>query len=245
MSPRDCLRLVRAILPREPELAPVAELLERVEERDRLAAARTARYRERQKASGVGRPEAGSAMASQPRATREAPTPPSLPPEQQPLKLVEPLTKMKLPPGRKRLPSDPNDDELAIVEMVLGKLSANSGRSYKACLPRGGYTENCRLIVRLLRDGYTEHDLRIVVWERSTKWAKDPEANQWLQPSTLFGPLKFQQYLPHATSAWALFEQEKRRTGREPTGDALRALVEVAEQEGREYGQEYDEEGCE
>jgi len=100
-------------------------------------------------------------------------------------------------PGRKKAkPSDPTASEAASIAAILGKLSERSGRVYRPTTPT-----HARLILRLLRGGHSEMDLRKVVWDRANEWAEDPKMDQYLRPATLFGPEKFADYLAQALAA--------------------------------------------
>jgi hypothetical protein len=86
---------------------------------------------------------------------------------------------------------------------VLGKLSERNGVQYQ------GTDAHLRLIVRQLRDGRSELDLRKVIAfcaepiERGGKgWEDDPKMRQYLTPETLFGPESIQRYVDAALS-WA------------------------------------------
>jgi uncharacterized phage protein (TIGR02220 family) len=104
---------------------------------------------------------------------------------------------------KRQKPSEPTPEELAIVERVIAKLNERSGRQFEATAK-----PTVRLIVRLLRDNRSEHDLRLVVWDRANEWAADPEKAEWLRPSTLFGPEKFSDRLAEAKAKWAAGERE-------------------------------------
>jgi uncharacterized phage protein (TIGR02220 family) len=105
---------------------------------------------------------------------------------------------------RRTKPSDPTPEQLAIVERVISRLNERSGRAFEASAK-----PTQRLIVRLLRDGYSEEDLRLVVWDRASEWAHDDEKAQWLRPTTLFGPEKFPDRVAEARAAWSKFQREK------------------------------------
>ncbi|WP_137597121.1 conserved phage C-terminal domain-containing protein [Paucilactobacillus kaifaensis] len=52
-----------------------------------------------------------------------------------------------------------------------------------------------------IKEGYTKADLAKVVEYKASQWKNDPEMNQFLRPSTLFIPSKFEGYLNDANSA--------------------------------------------
>jgi uncharacterized phage protein (TIGR02220 family) len=133
-------------------------------------------------------------------------------------------------PGRKKpKPSDPTPEESASIAVVLAKLSERSGREYKPTT-----LAHARRVLRLLHEGYTEMDLRMVVWDRANEWAEDPKMDQYLRPSTLFGPEKFPDYLAHARAADAA-HRAANGTKREPVGAPVGAVLAAltAEREGR------------
>jgi uncharacterized phage protein (TIGR02220 family) len=106
-------------------------------------------------------------------------------------------------PKLKRPARGPTPDELATVERVLGKLSERARRSYSP-----DTQAHAKLVLRLLRDGHSERDLRLVVWDRGNAWADDPKMDPYLRPSTLFGPQKFPEYLAEATAAREAHERQ-------------------------------------
>lgn len=105
----------------------------------------------------------------------------------------------------------PNATERAIAERVLAKLSERTERSYTA-------QAHVDAAVSLLRAGYSEDDLRTVVWDRCNRWFDDPLAAprmaEFCRPSTLFGPKKFPDYLAEGAAAWAEAERERERKGK-------------------------------
>jgi len=91
-------------------------------------------------------------------------------------------------------------EELATVDVVLEKLGKRKRppTQYQRSLP------HTRLIVRHLRDGYSERDLRIVTGfcAEQLGWAGDPRMEKFLRPETLFGPETMHKYIADAR-AWA------------------------------------------
>ncbi len=98
-----------------------------------------------------------------------------------------------LKPGHRKGPSS---EERVIALRVLAKLNERTGRSF-------GSESHVMRIVRLLRAGHTERDLRMVVWERCNRWLRDERMAEYCRPSTLFGPQKFDEYLAEARAAFA------------------------------------------
>lgn len=85
-------------------------------------------------------------------------------------------------------------EEQATVAIVMQRLSERSGISYR------GSEKHALLIVRLLRQGLTEWDLRRVIGycAVSLQWETKPEMRKYLRPETLFGPQTIEKYLDAA-----------------------------------------------
>ena len=99
-------------------------------------------------------------------------------------------------------------DELDAASRCIAKLNERSGRRFGAPI-------HLRRVIRLLRDGYTEHQVRLVIWDRASEWLDDPRMERFLRPATLFGPEKFPDYLAEAENAW-----ERSRTHQDARGEA-------------------------
>lgn len=82
-----------------------------------------------------------------------------------------------------------------IVSRVLAALSKRTGTAYR--LVDG----HAKVIVARLKDGATEKDLRMVIWDRANRWI-GTEQEQYLRPSTLFRPGHWHEYLDQARAAW-------------------------------------------
>jgi len=116
-------------------------------------------------------------------------------------------------PRRKPGLAGASADELGIIERVLERLSDRSGRSYS---PK---TEtHAQRILRLLRLGHSEGDIRMVVWDRANAWSGNEKMQPYLRPCTLFGPEKFPDYLAEAIAADAADKREEQsRTSPAPS----------------------------
>lgn len=114
-------------------------------------------------------------------------------------------------PRTKRGPISAFDE---VVERVIERLNQRSATTF---LASGRATRT--VIEALLLDGFTEDDLRVVVWHRAVLWGSDPKMREWLRPSTLFRPSNFEQYLPQAIAAW-----KQGHNGRPPEGCSAKAL---------------------
>ena len=107
--------------------------------------------------------------------------------------------------------------EAAIVELLYDRFEAWTGVRY--LLRRGGkLTVNTEGVVRRLRGGYTDQDLRLVLQHRGYLWADDPETKRWMRPETIFRPSKLDGYLAEAR-AWEKENAETTtRAGRADSG---------------------------
>lgn len=118
-----------------------------------------------------------------------------------------PASQAKRPsPGRRVKPSNPTAEETESIRAVIEKLNERSGRSYSPDTP-----EHWRRVLRLLRSGYTELEIRMVIWDRGNRWSDDPKMQPYLRPATLFGSEKFADYLAEAKQAYE-------KSGEKPAG---------------------------
>jgi len=100
----------------------------------------------------------------------------------------------------------PTPAELESINHVVSRLNHYSGRSYR---PDKRATQN--FILPLLRDGYSEHDLCLVVWNEAYRLGRDPDYQRFIQPSTLFGPKKFEERLVAAKAEDAKVRRDTER----------------------------------
>ena len=80
-------------------------------------------------------------------------------------------------------------DVWSLSHSVLSYLNSKAGTNHKT-----NEAESVRLISELSHRGYTETDMRHVMYVKVSDWRGDPKVEQYLRPSTLFGA-KFEQYL--------------------------------------------------
>lgn len=85
----------------------------------------------------------------------------------------------------------------AVSEAVIGKLNRDAGSCFEP-----DATGTLKLITRLLAEGYTERDMRMVVWDRVGRWGADPMMGEYLRPKTLFALANFENYVAEARKAW-------------------------------------------
>jgi hypothetical protein len=124
--------------------------------------------------------------------------------------LVSVVEELKPKRGRPRKPkpSEPTESERASAMLILGKLGEHNGIRY------AGSDAHVALIVRHLRNGADEMDLRYVVHHCAEElaWKHKPEMRHNLRPETLFGPMTFSRYIDAARTLRAQHEaHEKQR----------------------------------
>ena len=99
--------------------------------------------------------------------------------------------------ARKTKPSEAS--EIASVRVVLDKLTAQNGVRYS------GTEAHTKLIIRQLRRGIPEMDMRAVIGYCAVElgWATDDAMVKYLRPETLFGPDTISKYLDPARNWFA------------------------------------------
>lgn len=83
----------------------------------------------------------------------------------------------------------------ALAEALIGFLNRKAKKNYQARKPNKDPTVNLKAVHALLKQGYTEEQVRKVIGNRVLKWGDDPKMREYLRPDTLFRPSKFEQYL--------------------------------------------------
>lgn len=82
---------------------------------------------------------------------------------------------------------------LSECEIIIDFLNEKSGRSF-----RSNNKSTVSMIKARLKEGYTLDDFKSVIRSKCLEWKDNPEMRQYLQPSTLFAPSKFEKYLVKA-----------------------------------------------
>jgi uncharacterized phage protein (TIGR02220 family) len=113
----------------------------------------------------------------------------------------------------------PTESELQSVRVVLAKLGEWNGVTYSIT------DAHAQLIVRQLRKGVTEEDLRRVVWFCGRKWEEDEKMQDFLRPETLFGPQNISKYLDPSKAAYAKWRAERSPASPDQPSDLVRNLV--------------------
>ncbi len=76
-----------------------------------------------------------------------------------------------------------------IVEEIIAYLNEKANKHFKAT-----NKEAIKFINGRLSEGYSKEDLKAVIDNRVEKWLNDEKMNEYLRPSTLFRPSKFETY---------------------------------------------------
>jgi len=111
-----------------------------------------------------------------------------------------PLSFSSLPPDSGKS-SEHANDPLPVpplweqAENLLAFLNRKAGKNYQARKPNKDPTVSLKAVHALLKQGYTEEQVRKVIANRKLKWGDDPKMREYLRPDTLFRPSKFEQYL--------------------------------------------------
>lgn len=90
-----------------------------------------------------------------------------------------------------------NNQYISFVEEIVHFLNEKTGKHFQ---PRG---ETEKLINGRLKDGYTVDDFKKVITIKCNEWKNDPKYCRYLQPSTLFAPSHFDEYLNQPEKARA------------------------------------------
>lgn len=114
------------------------------------------------------------------------------------------------------------------TDTVLTQLNADCGKQYRIT------DKTARsLVMRLMgNDGYTLEDLLMVIESKAAQWLDDDRTEQWLKPSTLFGP-KFGEY--HAEALASRAKREAQQKGRQDLNELARRQAEEEERRNAEF----------
>jgi uncharacterized phage protein (TIGR02220 family) len=92
-------------------------------------------------------------------------------------------------PTKKKSPKAKEIKNKAIIEEVISYLNKKANKHFRAT-----NKEAIKLINGRLSEGYSISDLKAVIDNRVEKWLNDEKMNEYLRPSTLFRPSKFEAY---------------------------------------------------
>lgn len=105
--------------------------------------------------------------------------------------------------------------DLSDFEIIINFLNKQSGRSF-----RSDNKSTVRLINARLKEGYTVNDFKLVIRDKCSEWKDDPKMKQYLQPTTLFAPTKFENYLVKAKES----KNVSRRRNRKSEKDTVKII---------------------
>lgn len=111
------------------------------------------------------------------------------PPDPPPPLELEPLT-----PRTKAQKA--NAEAERITAGLIEFLNRRADRAFTVAKP---YVQ---LVKGLVEKGYTDRDIRLVIWHAAKRWKGNPEMEEFLQPSTLFRPKKFHERWDQARLAY-------------------------------------------
>lgn len=98
--------------------------------------------------------------------------------------------------------------DLSVFEIIINFLNKQSERSFRI-----DNKSTVRLINARLKEGYTVNDFKLVIKDKCSEWKDDPKMKQYLQPTTLFAPTKFENYLVKAKENRNSSRRRNRKSG--------------------------------
>lgn len=79
--------------------------------------------------------------------------------------------------------------------LALEQLKRLTGKTFRAFNTKGQPTRNLKLILYILKDGWTLKDVLQVIDYKGKRWLYNSQMKQYLRPETLFNKTKFESYL--------------------------------------------------
>lgn len=134
-------------------------------------------YENKSKAGSIGGKRGGAPLGNQNASKNKAET-----------KQKQSRNKAKQTPIPKPIPI-PKPNINSYVEEIVRFLNERTGKHFQ---PKG---ETERLINGRINEGYTVDDFKKVITIKCNEWKDDPKYSRYLQPSTLFAPSHFDEYL--------------------------------------------------
>lgn len=92
----------------------------------------------------------------------------------------------------------PVDNEAELKEQgvkALEQLKRLTGKTFRAFNTKGQPTKNLKLILYILKDGWTLKDVFQVIDYKGKRWLYNSKMKMYLRPETLFNKTKFESYL--------------------------------------------------
>lgn len=134
---------------------------------------------------------------------------------------------------REEKPKSPDVDVWSLSRSVLSHLNEVTGASWRV-----DDVSSVRLISDLAHKGYTEEQMIEVIDKKAADWLGDPKVEQYLRPSTLFGP-RFEEYLRQPASAQKKKREEAKK--KEESKNAIRDQIEVRTRDLERLWKEYED----
>lgn len=96
------------------------------------------------------------------------------------------------------------------IDSLFDYFNRYAGTRYRARSKDGRLTENARMALALIDQGYTGKDFALVIRDRIRRWGNDPKMSQYIRPSTLFRQRNFTVYLGLAKAEMSCSASKKR-----------------------------------
>lgn len=109
-------------------------------------------------------------------------------------------------PAKKKVLREKEIKNKAIIEEIISYLNEKTNKHFTS-----KNKQTIKFINGRLSEGYSKEDLKAVIDNRCEKWLNDEKMNEYLRPSTLFRPSKFEAYFNDAisTKQKAITEKEQ------------------------------------
>ena len=92
-------------------------------------------------------------------------------------------------PAKKKVLREKEIKNKAIIEEIISYLNEKTNKHFTS-----KNKQTIKFINGRLSEGYSKEDLKAVIDNRCEKWLNDEKMNEYLRPSTLFRPSKFEAY---------------------------------------------------
>lgn len=83
-----------------------------------------------------------------------------------------------------------NSKDIEVIKEIIDYLNSKTNKNFNYKTK-----ESQKHIIARLKEGYTVEDFKKVIDNKTADWLKDSKMNKYLQPSTLFAPSHFDEYL--------------------------------------------------
>lgn len=90
-------------------------------------------------------------------------------------------------------PDDKRNNYLKQATEIIAFLNEKTGKAYQCKSPAGKQTQNAKIIIQRIKEGYTVQDMKTVIARKCREW-QNTDMSKYLRPATLFNATKFEQY---------------------------------------------------